>query len=514
MRILISSLVLDLSGTPTYTLTLYNELIKRGHDVTVYSPGGGYLSKQMRTVDNLGNTPVPDLIIAQMNVCADEMREMFPGAPMAFCAHGVTPETETPPKAEMQYYVAINEDVRDNLAAHGVDLNKIIIVRDFIDTDRFRPTRPPSDEAKRVLFISNFKKWKTHAIIHKACERLGLEFKACGSPYGRCREVEKEINRADLVIGVGRSLLEGMACGRPVISFNQRRGDGYLAPDVYMESRTRNFAQQKCRHAFDVDSLINEIQKYDPADGIVNRHLVMMHHNHVSGVDKLLSIVNGAKPSRHTVNALDYIRDRYKLDLNAKRMPVEIPNVGRDNLAKLFAELDFKIGVEVGVEEGLYTEVLCRENPQAKIYGVDPWRTYPGYREHVSQEKLDGFYEGTRKRLIPYGNYELIKKFGAEAAQDFDDESLDFVYLDGNHTLPYIINDIIEWSKKVRVGGIVGGHDYRESRRILTQNHVVPAVQCYARSYRIRPWFVLGRKAKIEGETRDNSRSWMWVKPR
>jgi hypothetical protein len=514
MRILVSSLVLDLSGTPTYTLVLYNELVKRGHDVAVYSPGSGPLSKQMRTVTTLAGMKPPDVIMAQMNVCAEEMRKAFPNVPMIFSAHGVTPETETPPSVDVQWYTAINEDGADNLVAHGVNLNKINIVRDFIDTNRFKPIRPLNEKPKCILFLNNFKKWKTHAIIHKACQKLGIEFKAVGSPYGRSREVEKEINWADLVIGVGRCLLEGMACGRPVISFSQRRGDGYITPELYMESRTRNFAQHKCRHEFDVDGLINEIKKYDPADGKVNRHLVMIHHNHVLGVDKLLSVIGEGEISKHGVNTLDYIVDRYKLNLNVRAMPVEIPNVGRDNLTKLFAELDFKSGLELGVEEGLYTEILCRENPQAMIYGVDPWRSYPGYREHVSQTQLDGFYEGTRKRLVPYGNYKLIKKFSMEAVHDFEDESLDFVYLDGNHTLKYIINDLIEWSKKVRKGGIVSGHDYRKSRRMVTLNHVPYAVECYTQSYRIRPWFVLGRKAKIEGEVRDGSRSWMWVKPR
>lgn len=526
VKILISSLVLDLSGTPTYTLTLYNELTRRGHDVTVWSPGGGSLAKRMNAVAALDGMARPDVIFAQMNVCAEELREVFPDVPMIFCAHGVTPETETPPSVDIQQYVVINEDVAENLVAHGVHLDNIEIIRDFVDTERFRPTRPLSAELKRVLFVSNYKKWKSHAVVVKACEKLGLELKCCGSPHGRCREIEKEIDWADLVIGSGRVVLEAMACGRPVISFNcynERRGDGYLTPDVYLESRTRNFAQRKCRHVFDVDGLMGEIRKYDPADGVVNRLLALMHHDHTLGTDRVLNLANAlltdsdVPPSpRHSVDALDYIKHRYRLDFkNAKyTRPVEIPSVGREDLSKLFAELDFRSGVEVGVEEGLYTEILCRENPQAMIYGVDPWRAYPGYRDHVSQKQLDGFYEGTHKRLVPHGNYELVKKFSMEAVHDFDDGSLDFVYVDGNHTLPYVVNDIIEWSKKVRVGGIVSGHDYRKSKRMLTQNHVFYAVHCYTQSYRILPWFVLGRKRKVKGETRDSARSWMWVKPR
>lgn len=217
-------------------------------------------------------------------------------------------------------------------------------------------------------------------------------------------------------------------------------------------------------------------------------------------------------PKLDVGETLDYIVGKYSLNLDVRRMPIQIPNVGRDDLAALFAELDFRAGAEIGVAQGLYNEILCKENPQAKIYGIDPWLAYEDYRDYTSQRKLTGFYEATEVRLVPYENYELVRKFSMEALDDFDDESLDFIYLDGNHTLPFIINDIIQWTKKVRVGGIVSGHDYRKSKRRVTQNHVVYAVNCYTQSYRIRPWFLLGRKAVTPTETRDTERSWMWVK--
>jgi len=207
-----------------------------------------------------------------------------------------------------------------------------------------------------------------------------------------------------------------------------------------------------------------------------------------------------------------YILSKYNLDPDARGTPFEIPNVGRDDLARLYAELGYQAGVEVGVEQGLYSEVLCRENPQAMVYGVDAWRAYRGYRDHVTQSKLDGFYEATRDRMAPYGNYRMVRKFSLEAVRDFENESLDFVYIDGNHTLPFVMNDIIEWARKIRPGGIVSGHDYRKSKRLVSQNHVVYAVQCYTQAYRVQPWFLLGSKEKRAGQIRDDARSWFWVK--
>lgn len=206
-----------------------------------------------------------------------------------------------------------------------------------------------------------------------------------------------------------------------------------------------------------------------------------------------------------------YILDKYNLDRRRKGA-TEIPNTGRDDLSRLFAELGFRVGAEIGVEQGKYSEVLCRENPEATIYLVDPWAAYRNYREHVKQDLMDEFLRRAKERLGPFDNYKIVRKFSMEAVQEFRDGELDFVYIDGNHVLPYVINDIIEWSKKVRVGGIVSGHDYRESSKLVTQQHVVYAVNCYVKSYRIHPWFLLGRKAKVSGEIREANRSWLWEK--
>jgi len=216
------------------------------------------------------------------------------------------------------------------------------------------------------------------------------------------------------------------------------------------------------------------------------------------------------KPIARDVNR--FILTKYGIRPN--KGGTEIPNVGRKDLAKLFAELGFLKGVEIGVEQGAYSEVLVEANPEATIYGVDPWLAYPGYREHVTQSKLEGFYQATLARMQPYPLWRAIRKFSTEAAMDFRDEELDWVYIDGNHTLPFVINDIIEWSKKVKVGGIVSGHDYRTSVRIKSMMHVPYAVKCYTEAYRIPLWYLFGRKDKRPGEVRDDNRSWMWVKPR
>ncbi len=131
----------------------------------------------------------------------------------------------------------------------------------------------------------------------------------------------------------------------------------------------------------------------------------------------------------------------------------------RIELAKHFNELGFKVGAEVGVFAGHYSEVLCRSIPGLKLYCVDSWAPYKGYRDHKFENSFKKAYDSTVERLKPY-DHTIIRKFSMDAASDFENESLDFVYIDGNHSYEHVRDDIREWAKKVRKGGIVAGDDY------------------------------------------------------
>lgn len=211
------------------------------------------------------------------------------------------------------------------------------------------------------------------------------------------------------------------------------------------------------------------------------------------------------------MDTLTYVGVRFGLSLSERRMPIEIANANRETLAKLFAALGFTKGAEVGVERAMYSEVLCRENPSLKLFCVDAWEPYRGYRDHVNAAKLERFYTEAQERMQPYPATVFLRKFSVEAAKDFADGSLDFVYLDGNHKYESVVEDLAAWARKVRVGGIVAGHDYLKAK-LPSLMHVPQALQGWADAYDIRPWFVLGRQAKVEGELRDDGRSWFYVK--
>lgn len=129
----------------------------------------------------------------------------------------------------------------------------------------------------------------------------------------------------------------------------------------------------------------------------------------------------------------------------------------RIELAKYFNESGFKYGAEIGACFGRYSEILCQNIPGLKLIAIDSWNNRRN-AEREKSAKISG-EESTRMKLAPYDAV-VIKASSMDALQHVKDGALDFVFIDAAHDYNSVAEDIREWSKKVRVGGIVSGHDY------------------------------------------------------
>lgn len=203
------------------------------------------------------------------------------------------------------------------------------------------------------------------------------------------------------------------------------------------------------------------------------------------------------------MNTLKFLHDRYGFDYTQKP-PFKIHSDRENELTAIFAGLGFTKGVEVGVEQGVFAEQLCKSIPGLILYGVDPWTAYKGYREHVSQDKLEAFYMDTLNRMVPY-EFVPVRLTSVAAADEYPDEYFDFVYIDGNHEFFYVADDLRAWIPKVRKGGIIAGHDYRRNSGKYT-NDVKDVIPAYTFAKKINPWFVLTEPNK------KSAPSWFWVK--
>lgn len=150
------------------------------------------------------------------------------------------------------------------------------------------------------------------------------------------------------------------------------------------------------------------------------------------------------------------------------------------DLIKYFAELGFTKGAEIGVAEGYLSEAMFKAIPNLELYCIDIWKPYRGNIWSGSAERGIRQIEIATKRLSKY-NAHIIREMSMDAVKRFENNSLDFVYIDANHAFDYVMDDLIEWSKKVRVGGIVSGDDYYHFRKA----GVIEAVDAYTKAHGI-----------------------------
>jgi hypothetical protein len=111
------------------------------------------------------------------------------------------------------------------------------------------------------------------------------------------------------------------------------------------------------------------------------------------------------------------------------------------------------IGAEIGVEYGLNAKTMLKLLSIEKLYLIDPY---------VDQEGASGDrrYEDTKRYLAKYGNKIKFIRLTSEKAANEIPDNLDFVYIDGSHKYKTVKRDIELFYKKVKKGGIIGGHDF------------------------------------------------------
>lgn len=119
-------------------------------------------------------------------------------------------------------------------------------------------------------------------------------------------------------------------------------------------------------------------------------------------------------------------------------------------------------GVEVGVFEGQYSDLLASKWKGWRLVGVDPFINYTDeiYHDGANRPDLPQIGIATEARMKAHQKYVLFKEESLTAVNRFAEECLDFVHLDGNHGLEHIRADIKAWWPKVKSGGVFSGHDF------------------------------------------------------
>ena len=120
-------------------------------------------------------------------------------------------------------------------------------------------------------------------------------------------------------------------------------------------------------------------------------------------------------------------------------------------------------GAEIGVQQGRFAQEILRGWLGEKLYLIDCWRQMPGYQDiaNVDPNQQLNHLAHTFMNVYEFGaRATIIREFSLEAVKLFANASLDFVYLDSDHSYEGVSADLQAWYPKIRPGGIFAGHDF------------------------------------------------------
>jgi hypothetical protein len=135
-----------------------------------------------------------------------------------------------------------------------------------------------------------------------------------------------------------------------------------------------------------------------------------------------------------------------------------IPNVRPMIVHLMLMEIPHSlIGVEVGVFRGDNAVSILNSLNMGLLYLVDP---YVDYLQDTDLIPIGNARQEASRLLEPYADKIKQIFMPSDLAASEIPSGLDFVYIDGNHYYPYVKKDIECYYPKVRLGGLVGGHDF------------------------------------------------------
>jgi len=311
LRILVGTYFLNKpQGTQTWTYTLIQALRRRGHEVVALTFAPGYVSGLLGEDKGIvvwrpGGRPPHDrdfdLTITNHYPVLRYIRgaSAVKSGPIVHFVHGVGPKKEQPVSGA-DYYVAVSEEVKAHVEGKGYKVSAVI--PNFVDLNRFKKGPALNSSVRSIFYVSHYQQMAE--MIENVCKSRGITLYT-SAPVGRAMFVEEIMWKSDVVITLGRGICEAMACGRaafvgdhsPVIG--RPIGDGFITGRNFRESMKFNFNGKRFQLPFDEKMLSEQLDRYTPAMGEVNRGLAEGLLDVEAAIDRIFELALKDPPQRH-----------------------------------------------------------------------------------------------------------------------------------------------------------------------------------------------------------------------
>lgn len=321
LKILLGNITLSfLGGSETWTYTLATALKKMGHRVNCFSPELGVFSSKLekqdiKCFDQISSNKIKsftyildennidnyDVIISSHHEIVDYLRNAFPKTPIISVIHGIIHLINNDIKAPehpaltagVNQFIAVSEEVQNKLKR---DYNlESDVIRNFIDLDEFSTSRSIAEKPERIFINTNYnsKEDEEIRVIKEAADHYGAHVSAVGMNFTPSMSVRKAIEDADIVVGMGRSVLEGLSMGRIGIVHGRWGTAGVIHNDESAHEMAQFNFSGRCldgkQPIWTAEKFIEEIDKYyNKETSAWSRNYISRDHNSMIAAERFV----------------------------------------------------------------------------------------------------------------------------------------------------------------------------------------------------------------------------------
>lgn len=242
----------------------------------VYTPQPGTVAEEIRqggipVVEDLRAVPFPPDVV-QGNQHLEIMRALrtFPQARGIFVCHARLAWQATPPLTDrIQHYVAVDHNCLERLTAdYAIPAEKVSVIFNSVDTERFKQRSPLPDRPQRALVFSNYATDDNYLpAIRAACREINLPLDVIGAGVGNLVDRPQDLlPNYDVVFAKARCALEAMAVGNAVILCDQAGLGPMVSSAEVAELRKWNFGVRTLHSPIEPGRIATELGRYDAAD--------------------------------------------------------------------------------------------------------------------------------------------------------------------------------------------------------------------------------------------------------
>ena len=322
LKILIGNNSLSLlAGSETWVFTLANQLKEMGHSVFCYSPNLGIISEKLKEngIESFEDIKVGgimpftyvleenldhdyDFIIANHFHIVEKLRSKFPKTPIISTIHGIlhissdgTKAPEYPAlESGVSQFISVSEEVQAKLQTeYGIDS---LIIRNFFNLKQF-DLPAPNEKPKQFLINTNYADREDSAVkvVKEVANEMGVRLAVVGQNFVQSFDIVSAIKDSDVVFGMGRSVLEGVAAGRLGIVHGRWGTGGVVKEDTINLLRHFNFSGRNSGDKLATKEEIKDMieRYYKPEVLKWGKDYIAREHNAVFAAENYLRIGRG-----------------------------------------------------------------------------------------------------------------------------------------------------------------------------------------------------------------------------